>query len=121
MAANIQEAIDDIVEDLGNLGDSPARMTTWIATVFTNPALFPGPGAPLNIDNLDQRSVYDWVIPSIIALQKMNAAMEPRDENNIAIDVVVRTLYAVQFAQTNNRITSDQQDSIVAAYTAIWE
>jgi hypothetical protein len=127
MAANIQEAIDDIALDIGGAsGTVPpfiaARMITWLDLMFLVPAQFPAPGLPWNKDLLDQRSVYDWAVPTIQA----NAEIQALGSNgplagNIAINVVLRTLLAVQAALADNRITAAQVTSVVTAYTTAWE
>lgn len=121
MAATIDEAIQDVVEDIGPKADPDARMTTWLSTMFTNPSSFPGPGTAWDRENTDQRTVYDWVVPTIIAQQQMAALSNLPEKANIAINVVLRTLFAVKFAATNSRITAAQQTSVVTAYTTVWE
>lgn len=126
MAANIQEALNDICRDIGAIVAVPplvpARMQTWLNLMFLVPASFPAPGTPFDPQNLDQRSVFDWAVPTLQAFEKINSsATGTVEERNIAIDVVYRTLLAVQTARTENRITANQQTSVVAAYTTSWE
>lgn len=129
MAATLQEAIDDIVEDIGVIGTSiplvATRITTWLNSMFVNPALFPPPGAAWNQESILQRSVYDWAVPTLEARAEIQRLALISGSNvqiaNIAIDVVSRTLLAVQAAATANRITANQVTSVVTAYTAAWE
>jgi hypothetical protein len=127
MAANLQEAIDDIVRDIGAIGTIPptvpTRMqTTWIPEMFTNPAVFPGPGAPWDRQSANQRTVYDWSVPNIEANAEIQAIPAQLVQSaNIVINVVLRTLLAVQAAFAAGRITADQVDSVVQAYTDAWE
>jgi len=122
MAATIQEAIDDIVRDIGSVIPTvTTRMTTWTNSMFIVPTLFPGPGAPWDKASLDQRSVYDWSVPTIQASAAVQEAGNTIAGANIAINTVFRTLKAVQAAFAAGRITADQQTSVVAAYTSSWE
>lgn len=128
MAATLQEAIDDVVRDIGAIGSTvptiPTRMqTTWIPEMFTSPAAFPGPGTPWNRQDADQRTVYDWSVPNIKAnadIQVLPSAQGVQ-QANIAINVVLRTLLAVQAAFAAGRITAAQVASVVTAYTDAFE
>jgi hypothetical protein len=127
MAANLQEAIDDVVEDIGTIGTSiptvPTRMqTTWIPEMFTVPASFPAPGAPWDRQSANQRTVYDWSVPNIEANAEIQAlGTQAVQQANIAINVVLRTLLAVQAAFAAGRITAAQVTSVVTAYTDAFE
>lgn len=125
MAANIQEALDEICKNIGNLSAHVVppfadRWLDWLNTIFLVPASFPAPGDPFNPQSLDERSVFDWAIPTLQAHEQI-ANADPVDQRNIAINVVYRTLLAVQTAAAEGRITADQETSVVAAYTTIWE
>jgi hypothetical protein len=65
--------------------------------------------------------VYDWVVFSILSNESMIRAGESQEAANLAIDVVLRTLYAVKFGAISGRITGDQETSTVTLYTNIWE
>lgn len=130
MAATIDEAIADIVDDISaftaivGAGGLQERMNTWVTQMFTVPGSFPGPGTPWVQSDRDQRSVFDWVTPNLLAQERMNTLVEGTDGfllANIAIEVVERTLFAAKLAESNNRITADQLTSVVTIYTTAWE
>lgn len=117
-AADIQEAIDDVVE---NLVFPPigGQYPDWMTNMFTKPgfdALAVGDAQFWASDNVDQRTVFDWVIPSLLTQRIITADGSTVLTTNLAIQVVLRTLLAVQAAQIASRITQDQEDTVVAAY-----
>lgn len=119
MAANIQEAIDEVVQDI-QPGFALAQMDTWISEMFTE-AGFPAPGDFWSRESEDNRSVFDWFVPNAVARREMNVVGAGQLAVNIAINIVLKTLLAVQAAQTAGRITADQETSVVTAYTDAWE
>lgn len=125
MAANIQEAIDDVAEDIGGAsGNTPpfiaARMATWLSEMFTEAGFNP-PGTFWDAEAEGERNVLDWVVPTLRAQREIAVVGQGAEAGNIAIDVVVRTLLAVQSALGRGDITADQQTSTVTAYTNAWE
>lgn len=117
-AANIQEAIDDVVRDI-HTPNSTAPYNAWMVNMFTPigfKALAVGDATFWDANNADQRTVFDWVIPSLITQREINAAGDSVLTRNREINIVQRTLLAVQAAQNANRITQDQEDTVVAAY-----
>jgi hypothetical protein len=128
VAANLQEAIDDIALDIGTASGTvpvpdqvPARMRNWLDQMFLATSLFPGPGTPWERSSVLQRSVFDWSVPTIQANAQIQAIGNGMQAGNLAINVVLRTLLAVQAAQTAGRITAAQRDSVVVIYTSCWE
>lgn len=129
MAATLQEAIDDVVRDIGIIGTSvptvaTRMMTRWLPQMFTNPALFPPPGQPWQRDNVLQRSVFDWANETLRAnaeIQSLVVSGNAIQQANVAINVVARVLLAVQIALAAGRITAAQVTSTVTAYTNAWE
>ena len=123
MAATIQECIDDIAEDIGGIhvGDVTTQMPDWNNQMFLIPSLFPGPGAPWDRENVNQRSVYNWAVSSILTNAQIQAGGNNQLSANLAIGVVLRALLATQAAVAAGRITAAQRDSVVAIYTVVWE
>lgn len=124
MAVDIDEALNDLVFDVGQTaeaGTSIPRMENWVAQMFEDPSQFPPPGIPWNRDNLDQRSVYDWLVPTLEALDAMRVIGEGQESGNIAILVLRKTLLAVKFGTINLRVTANQETSVVTIYTNVWE
>ena len=118
-AANIQQAIDEVVLNLS--ASIPGPYAAWMASMFT-PAGFTivATGAAKFWDGqiADQRTVYDWAIPSLLTQRTINEQGDSVLTRNLAIGVVLRTLLAVQAANAASRITQDQEDTVVAAYNA---
>jgi len=130
VAATLQEAIDDVVRDIGAIGtsvpDVNTRMGTWLASAFTGSSA-PGVGNEWQRDNALQRSAYDWSVETSEARAAI-AALEPQivpgpevQQANIAIGVVSRFLLAVQQALAGGRVTAGQVTAIVADYTIAFE
>ena len=120
MSANIDEAIDDIVEDIGGFGATViARYGTWITEMFTVAGFNP-PGTFWDPANVEERSVYDWVVPGLRTQREITLVGNGQLGANLAIDTVLRTLLAVKFATINSRITANQETSVVTAYTNAW-
>ena len=117
-AANIQEAIDDVVQS--GLG-APTQWDDWMVSMYT-PAGFAivavGSATFWAESNIDQRTVFDWVIPSLVTQRIITALGFTVESQNLVINNLVRTLLAVQAAQIASRITQDQEDTVVAAYNA---
>lgn len=123
MAANIQEAIDEVVLDIGSpaiIPTLPARTQTWIDEMFTA-ASFNPPGDFWDNNTAEQRSVFDWVVPNLVAQNEILIIGNNQLAQNVLINVVLRTLLATQAAQIAGRITADQETSVVTAYTNAWE
>lgn len=119
-AATIDDAIALVPENvIGKIGALAAAFATW-NVVFT--AALPGPGAALDRSSADQRSVYDWYGPSLLAEQSVDESNPGRQQISIseAMDIVSRVLYAVKYAAISNRITADQQTSVVTQFNAAW-
>jgi hypothetical protein len=119
-AANIQEAIDNVVRDI-HFPNSVAPYNDWMVNMFTVSgfeALAVGSAQFWDANSADQRTVFDWIIPSLITQREINAAGDSVLTRNREIAVVSRTLKAVQAATIANRITQDQEDTVVAAYNA---
>lgn len=117
-AADIQEAIDLVVVNLSSPNVLPDYQK-WLANMFTPAgfnALAVGSAQFWDAKNSEQRTVFDWVIPTLITNRKINAQGASVLSNNLAIDVVLRTLLGVQAATDKNRITQDQEDTVVEAY-----
>ncbi len=128
MAATLQEAINDVVRDIGVIGtsvpDVNTRMGTWLALAFTN-ATAPGASNEWQRDQVLQRSAYDWAVETsearaaISSLESISGSEV--QQANIAINVVSRFLLAVQQALAGNRVTAGQVTAIVADYTTAFE
>jgi hypothetical protein len=119
-AANIQQAIDDIVVNL-SFPNSVQPYNDWMTNVFTPAgfeALAVGDAKFWDAQIPDQRTVFDWVVPSLLIQRQINASGDSLLTRNLEIEVVLRTLLAVQVANIANRITQDQEDTVVAAYNA---
>jgi hypothetical protein len=119
-AANIQQAIDDVVLNI-HFPNSVTPYNDWMTNMFTEAgfnALAVGAATFWEAQNADQRTVFDWIIPSLITQREINAAGDSVLTRNKEIDIVLRTLLAVQAAQNTSRITQDQEDTVVAAYNA---
>jgi hypothetical protein len=119
-AANIQDAIDQVVVNI-HFPNSVTPYNDWMVNMFTPAgfaALAVGSAEFWDKSSRDQRTVFDWVIPSLITQRQINEMGDSMLTRNMEIDVVVRTLYAVQAAQNASRITQDQEDTVVAAYNA---
>jgi hypothetical protein len=119
-AANIQEAIDDVVLNV-HFPNSVTPYNDWMVNMFTPAgfdALAVGSAQFWDAASLDERTVFDWIIPSLITQRKINAVGDSMLTRNQEIDVVVRVLFAVQAATIASRITQDQEDTVVAAYNA---
>lgn len=120
MSADIDEALDDIVNDIGGAEATVvANYATWITEMFTSTGFNP-PGTFWDPDNEEQRSVYDWVIPGLQTQREINLVGNGQLGANLAINTVQKTLLAVKFATINGRITADQETSVVTAYTNAW-
>ena len=121
MAADIDEAIADVVEDVSNNLDL-ARMNLWLVT-FT--AAIPGPGVAFNEESLDERSVRNWYAPTIFIRDQLQSGVLGVIGESLSVirvaSIVSRTLFATKLARINSRITQDQEDSVVAQYTVAWE
>lgn len=117
-AANIQEALDQVVE---NVSAFPivTPYNDWMTNMFTPAgfsALAVGNATFWDEKNADQRTVFDWVIPGLLTQRNINDQGDDVLTRNLAIEIVNSTLLAVQAAQDANRITQDQEDTVVAAY-----
>jgi len=128
VAANIQEAIDTCANFIGLASgtvappnDVPSRMTNWNNLMFLVPASFPAPGDFWDRVNLEQRSVFDWAVPSVAANTQIQTIGNSPYAGNLAINVVLRTLLAAQFAATQGWITANQLTSVVNAWNTAWE
>jgi hypothetical protein len=118
MAVDIDEAIRDCDQDVAaKIATLLATMNTWIAGMFMSVTAIFGPDRE---PNADQRTVRDWVAPSIVARNTIEAPASVFAVT-VVVDAVFRTLNAVKFAQINGRITTAQRDAVVALYTATWE
>lgn len=117
-AANIQEAIDKVVESLVFPG-AVIQMNAWVEKMFT-PAGFAsvavGSAKFWDAKNVNERTVYNWAVPTIRDQRIINEVGNSVGTTNIMIEVVLRTLLAVQAAKNANRISQDQEDTVVAAY-----
>jgi hypothetical protein len=117
--ANIQQAIDEIVTNLQ--GSPTTEFQTWFEGVFTEAgfdSLAVGTATFWAKENPDQRTVFDWVIPSLRAKREILDIGDSVESTNIEINVVLRTLLAVQASTAASRITQDQEDTVVEAYNA---
>ncbi len=117
-AANIQEAIDFVVSNV-HFPNSVTPYNDWMVNMFTKAgfdALAVNAAPFWDEANVDQRSVFDWIVPSLITQRVINAVGDSMLTRNQEIRVVVRVLYAVQAAKIASRITPDQEDTVVAAY-----
>jgi hypothetical protein len=125
-AADIQDAIefcaDNIAElSYANVVSIKTRMTAWIAELFGAPtsttAIF------TNVESAGQRRVLDWWAFNIQANEAIEGPL-PGDASIGStcgvIDVVSRTLCAVQAAQDAGAITQAQEDDVVAAFNTEW-
>jgi hypothetical protein len=126
MAANIDQALAEIVKDIqGKNATLLTDFQSWLDQMFLNPALFPTPGDAWDEQSEDERTVRDWVHPSVIVQQNFQGVSgfpgsgSIVDQNN-AMDVVERTLKAVKFANINNRISQSQETDTVTIYNAVW-
>ena len=118
--ANIQQAIDEVVVNI-SFPNSVVPYNDWMTNMFTEAgfnALAVGSAAFWLPANIDQRTVFDWIIPSLITQREINAVGDSINTRNEEINIVVRTLYAVQAATDAGRISQDQEDTVVAAYNA---
>ena len=117
--ANIQEAIDDIVPNVFFGGN--VEYDAWMISMFT-PVGFGvvavGSAEFWDAQSVDQRTVFDWVVPSLNIQRLVNAAGNGIESSNLRINIVLRVLLAVQAAQDATRISQDQEDTVVAAYNA---
>jgi hypothetical protein len=126
VVANIDEAIDRVVENVqANNATLLTEMQAWIQGMFVNPALFPTPSNAWDEESADQRTVRDWVHPSLVVQQAyvgvvgFPVAGSIVDQNN-TMDVLERTLKAVKFSKIQSRVTQAQEDDTVTLYNAIW-
>ena len=120
MSANIDEAIEDIADDIGSLFASVVtRYGTWITEMFTEAGFNP-PGTFWDPENEEERSVFDWVVPGLLTQREINNTGNGQLSANLAINTVLRTLLAVKFATIAGRITANQETSVVTAYTNAW-
>jgi len=118
--ANIQEAINEIVDNLVSPG-AIVQMDAWVSKMFT-PAGFAtvavGSATFWKAANADERTVFNWAVPTLRDQRLITTGGNSVLTTNILIDTVLRTLLAVQAANIANRITQDQEDTVVAAYNA---
>ncbi len=128
MAANIQEAIDDLIDDMAGKTGTPAifnaAMAVWVNQMFTADT-FPAPGTFWAPGSAGNRTVYDWAVPNIKGQQRFldifaSGVSIGLDVFAQAIVLVLRTLTAVQQATIRGDITADQETSVVNAYNAAW-
>jgi hypothetical protein len=119
-AADIQEAIDDVVNNIV-VGNIQTDYGTWITGMFTEAgfnALAVGSAKFWDKGSKDERTVFDWAVPSLRTQRTINAQGTTVLTKDLAINIVLRTLLAVQAATVATRITQDQEDTVVAAYNA---
>ena len=119
-AADIDEAIELVVENvLNQFATLPAAMTTWLV-VFTDAIAAPGPAFDPAIS--DQRTVRNWFGPSLIAQSQIDLTDfgTTQISTSIVTEVVARMLFATKFARIGARITQPQEDSVVAQYNLAW-
>jgi hypothetical protein len=72
-AANIQEAIDDVVLNV-HFPNSVTPYNDWMVNMFTPAgfdALAVGSAQFWDAASLDERTVFDWIIPSLITQRKI--------------------------------------------------
>jgi hypothetical protein len=125
-AANIDEAIEQVVINIqGKNATLLTAFQSWLDKMFLDPTQFPTPADAWDEQDEDERTVRDWVHPSVIVQKNFQGvtgfptAGSVLDQNN-AIDVVERTLKAVKFANINSRISQSQEDDTVTIYNAVW-
>ena len=122
-AANIDEAIDLIPSNVtGKSATLLASMNTWLVVFDESQPPFPAPGAPFDAANREQRSVRDWFGPSLLVRDQIDISTLGLQELSLArvMDVLLRTLQAVKYAQIAGRVTADQETSVVTQYNAAW-
>ena len=122
-ATSIQDAINKVALSLIPPTNIAVQFPVWRKSMFTPTgwaAIPPGLGsgtAPFWDGQLpNERTVFDWVIPTLIA--ERNITVSSILTQNIAINVVARTLLAVQAARAAGRITQDQENTVVDAFNA---
>jgi hypothetical protein len=119
-AANIQEAINNVVRDI-HFPNSVEPYNNWISNMFTPQgfkALAVGSAKFWDAQSANDRSVFDWVVPSLLTQREINKGGDSVLTRNREIQIVLRTLLAAQAATVANRISQDQEDTVVAAYNA---
>jgi hypothetical protein len=129
MAADIQEAIDDVTDDMASqattLANFNARFAIWFNDMFVEGS-FLAPGDfwdPLNAGN---RTIYNWAVPTKFDQQRFIDAEASNFDGqefvvlSAGIRVVLAVLTGVQQATIRTDITADQETSVVNAYNAAW-
>jgi hypothetical protein len=128
MAANIQEAINDVTDDMATKSVSipafNAAFAVWFNEMFVE-ASFPAPGAFWDAQNAGNRTVYDWAVPTkygqnqFIEIGNLGIAIGPEILSQ-GIPLVLAVLTGVQQATIRGDITADQETSVVNAYNDAW-
>lgn len=119
-AANIDQAINLVPENvIGKIGTLSVAFGAWL-NVFTSS--LPGPGVPFNKDVENQRTVYNWYGPTLLANQSIDEGSPGAQQITISeiMDIVSRVLHAVKYAAIDNRITADQETSVVTQFNTAW-
>jgi hypothetical protein len=121
-AADIQQAIDEIVTNLDSPGTTVIqKINAWASNMFTPEgfaALAVGSATFWKKGNVDERTVFNWAVPTLRDQRIINQSGNSVLTQNIMINIVLRALLAVQAATAANRITQDQEDTVVAVYNA---
>jgi len=111
-AATLQDAIDDVVINVVN-NASTANFATWLEIFGSQVA------APLGRDTIDQRSVSNWLMPSLLLQSSFSNPVIPEDIQGM-INNVFRILEATQVAEAAGRITAAQAQMVLDQYNIAW-
>jgi hypothetical protein len=119
--ASIHQCIDYAWLDVGT-PTSATEYNNWITNMFTQAGfegVAVGSATYWNKDSEDERTVFNWIIPSL-RFQRFQNEVPLLDTSvaNDRISLVVQVLKAVREAQDAGRITNDQEATVVAAYNA---